>query len=209
MSLPLLLSTLCVVPIPAPAADSLQEIWERGVPFAEFLAAAKARRETWRDNYAFGRLEEETAGRARSLAGTWRLLVVAEDACGDSANTIPYVATLVDSAAGRIEMRVISSKVGRGIMEAHRTADGRAATPTIILLDEAWREVGCWVERPTPLARQVAEETKRLGEREAVERKYAWYREDRGRTTLREVLAMIETAAPGQPCGGNTENGGT
>lgn len=202
MHFPLLLSTLCVVPLTAPSADTLQEIWERGVPFAEFLAAAKARRETWRDNYASGRLEEEIAGRARSLAGTWRLLVVAEDACGDSANTIPYIATLVDSAAGRIEMRVISSKVGRGILEAHRTADGRAATPTIILLDDSWREVGCWVERPAQLARKVSEETARLGEREAVERKYAWYREDRGRTTLREVLAMIESAASGRSCGG-------
>lgn len=209
MSLPLLLSTLCAAPITAGSTDTLQTIWEHGVPFAEFLASTKARRETWHDNYSYGRLEREIAGRVQALEGSWRLLVIAEDGCGDSANTIPYVATLVDSAAGRIQMRVISSEVGRGIMEAHRTSDGRAATPTIILLDDSWREVGCWVERPTALARQVAEETKRLGEREAVERKYAWYREDRGRTTLREVLAMIETAAPGQPCGGNTENGGT
>ncbi|UCC24022.1 MAG: hypothetical protein JSU98_09805 [Gemmatimonadales bacterium] len=29
-------------------------------------------------------------------------------------------------------------------------ADGRPATPTVVILDEDGEEVGCWIERPVP-----------------------------------------------------------
>jgi hypothetical protein len=92
-------------------------------------------------------------------------------------------------------------------MEAHRTRDGRAATPTLILLDENWNEVGCWVERPSELARWGELERAKLSDGEFVRQKTAWYDRDRGRSTVREVLDMIEHAAPGAPCGGNSGGG--
>jgi len=190
------------------AEDSLRSLWERGKPFQEFLAATDARRDTWHGNYAWGRLADDVTRRLADLTGTWRLLVIAESGCGDSANTIPYLAILADSAAGRLEIRVIDSKIGQGVMEAHRTADGRAATPTVILLDSAWHNAGCWVERPSNLAVWFEAAKARLGYREALEEKYRWYDRDRGGSTHREILSMIEQAGPGRPCGGNTRSSG-
>jgi hypothetical protein len=214
LSLPLLpalgaAALVCAVtPPPASRADTLRALYERGVSFEQFLAAAAARKATWRDNYARGELPADVAARLARVTGPWRLLVVAEDWCGDSANTIPFVATLADSSAGRLELRIVDSRVGKAIMEAHRTADGRVATPTIILLDAAYREVGCWVERPAEATRLVARVRASDGGDAALGRKYAWYREDGGQSTLREILSMIEAAAPGAPCGGNTAAGG-
>jgi hypothetical protein len=191
-------------PAPAAPADSLEALYRGGRTFAEFLAAARARREMWRSNYAWGRADPELLARARALGGGWRLLVIADDSCGDSANTIPYLATFIDSLGGGLDMRIIPSREGRAVQESHRTWDGRAATPTVLLLDAEGREAGCWVERPRPLAVRAREYRASLPYDDYVARVYAWYDEDRGRETIRDILDMIEDAGSGRPCLGNT-----
>lgn len=203
-----MLATLATLTLAACAADrsapadTLRAIWDQGTSFQTFLAGARARVQTWKDNYGYGVLEPDVRRRVDALPGSWRVLVVLEDRCSDSVQTIPYLATLADSAAGRIELRIVNSTVGRPIMDSHRTRDDRGATPTVLLLDEDLKEIGCWVERPAPLAEWAYAERDKYGEDEFVRRKTEWYRKDRGRTTLRELLTMMETAGPGRPCGG-------
>ncbi len=192
---------VCVAEAPAhavPPSDSLATLFASGRPFREFLAAATSRRETWLENYARVRLEPDQLVRARRVPGTWRLLVVAEDWCGDSANTIPYVAGLADSLPN-VELRVVNSKAGKGVMEAHRTPDGRAATPTVVVLDEQGNDRGCFVERPLALQAWIAVEKARVPEKALLDRKYAWYREEAGRETMREIVALLEAASVGTP----------
>ncbi len=201
-----LIAACAAAELDRPPADSLDALYQRGRTFGQFLAAARQRREAWRENYAWGKVDGDLLARGRALVAGWRLLVVAEDWCGDSANTIPYLATLVDSLGGRVELRMVNSTEGRWIMERHRTEDSRAATPTVVILDPSGAEVGCWVERPSTLARWMRGEKGRLSQDELLDRKYAWYAENRGRDTVSEILDQIEHAAPGQPCSGNTGN---
>lgn len=200
----LMLAAACAAESPPAAADSLVALYDRGRTFPEFLAAAKQRRDTWLKNAAWARVDPEQLGRALQLPASWRILVVAEDWCGDSANTIPYLATFADSAAGKLLIRIVNSTDGKWVMERHRTEDGRAATPTVVILDAEGAEVGCWVERPRELAGWMRENRSKLSHGDLLEKKYAWLDEDRGRSTVREILDQIEQAAAGQECGGNT-----
>ncbi len=195
------IGAVCVAPTAAPA-DSLREFYEQGSTWNQFYGAVVRRASTWRQNYGYGKVDEEALRRGRALKHTWRVLVVTVDGCSDSVNTIPYFASFVDSIAGKIEFRILDPDQGRGLMEAHRTRDGRAATPTLILLDDQWNEVGCWVERPTELARWGERERPNLSDREFVRQKTEWYDQDRGRSTVREILDMIDHASPGAACGG-------
>jgi hypothetical protein len=202
-----LVISLCVAAdAPAGKADSLASLYERGKSFAEFLSGAKQRRDTWLRNYGWAKPDAELMARIQGLAGTWRLLVVAEDWCGDSVNTIPYLATFADSAGGRLQIRVVNSTDGKWVMERHRTEDGRAATPTVVVLNAEGEEVGCWVERPAPLAQWMRESRGKMSQDELLNGKYAWYDKDRGQSTVKEILDQIEHAGPGQRCGGNTAN---
>ncbi|MEZ4456224.1 MAG: thioredoxin family protein [Gemmatimonadales bacterium] len=105
--------------------------------------------------------------RLRQLAGRWRLLVVAEDWCSDSVNTLPYVARLADAGSlPRDPDHWPWLGAGRAVMESHPTPDGQATTPTMIVLDEDGREAGCFIERPAALrrgSRKAAAETRRSG----------------------------------------------
>lgn len=176
----------------------LEALYNSGRTYVEFRDAATNRRQAWTDNYANAHVPDALLARVRSIPGLWRLLVVAEEWCGDSANTIPYIAKLVQRASN-LDLRIIDSKNGRAIMEAHRTPDGRAATPTIILLTEGYEEAGCWIERPTTLQAWFLENEPKLDEDTLFERKYAWYDEDKGQETLEEIVAMIEVARAGDP----------
>jgi len=167
------------------------------VRYIEFRDAATRRVDAWKDHYANAVATDALVAKMESIPGTWRLLVVAEDWCGDSANTIPYLAKLVDRAEN-LDMRIIGSDVGKGIMEAHRTPDGRAATPTVVLLNDRFEEVGCFVERPSTLQAWFLDAENKLEEEALYEQKYAWYDDDQVQHTISEIVAMVIAASKGE-----------
>ena len=144
----LLLLTLATPVVPAP---DYAELYSKGIPFADFLAKAASKQDEWRNRYRDATISPELIEKARALPGRHRLLVVAEDWCSDSAQSIPYLAKLVDAAPDALEMRVIDSKAGRAVMEAHPTPDGRGATPTVVVLGADGALIGAWSERPAEL----------------------------------------------------------
>src|SRR5687768_18552399 len=171
------------------AVDSTYKaLYESGSTFADFVAAATARKEQWEGNYALKIAPDALVTRASAAGSGWKLLVVTIPSCGDSVNSVPYLASFLDKVPS-IEMRLINNVVGKAVMEAHRTPDGRAATPTVILLDAEFNERGCWVERPAVLIAAMKEEG--FGSRQD------WYDKDRGASSLEEIVAMIEAAHAG------------
>jgi len=193
LALALSCTPLAVAPTREPA-DSLIDLHKGGRTWAEFFDAAKARKDMWRENYQNGLPDSAMVARVAAVSGQWRILAVAEDWCGDSANTVPYLARLVEQAPN-LELRIVDSKKGKWVMERHRTQDGRAATPTIVILDERDAQVGVFIERPAPLRDWVAEHKPKLSDEEFQAGKMKWYREDRGRSTVAEVVEMIEAFA--------------
>ena len=179
----------------------LEALYLQGRTYVEFRDAATRRGEAWHEHYANAQVPDALQTRARAVPGQWKLLVVAEDWCGDSANTIPYIAKLVD-LVDNVDMRIVNSTTGREIMEAHPTPDGRAATPTVVLLTDDYQHAGCWIERPLKLATWFFDNQDVLDEETLYEQKYAWYAEDAGQETVTEIVTLLEAAAGGQPiCG--------
>lgn len=188
----------CRVPAhPVTPTPSLEELYQSGQTFRSFLEAADARRALWLDNWERAEVPAGLLERARALNRSWRLLAIAVDGCSDSVSTIPFIAMLVAQVEG-LDMRIADPEAGRPIMEAHRTPDGRAATPTLILIDGSWQESGCWVERPATLQKWYLENPEGLSRRDLVARKMEWYYEDAGASTLAEIVAIIEAAERGE-----------
>jgi hypothetical protein len=183
----------------APAAlpdTSHRSTYESGVSFATFLERAERRKDQWNANYRNTVVPDALAARARAVGGTWKLLVVAADGCSDSVNTIPYIAKLIDTVPG-IEMRIVDSDAGKGIMDSHRTPDGRAATPTVIVLDATFEERDCFIERPAALRQWMADHKAKSGDDGLFSGKMEWYDADKGVQTMTEIVAILESAARG------------
>ena len=175
--------------------NELRDIYESGRPYTEFLSSARRRAELWIGNTEKAeQIDSHLVARARAVGGSWRLLAVAVDSCSDSVSTIPYLAQLVDMVDG-LEMRVVDPTTGLSIMESHRTLDGRASTPTILLLNEDFDEVGCFIERPPALKDWILEED--FSSQEMYPQKMEWYDRDSGYHTVEIFVEMLEAAASG------------
>jgi hypothetical protein len=204
--LPLFAATLfCAATPPVSAAPSAtgssvavpdstnRALFERGIPYAEFLAKAERRKALWQRNSSWSTPPATLVSRARATGAGWKLLAVAVDGCSDSVNTIPYIAQLVALLPG-VELRIIGSDIGRAIMDAHKTPDGRGATPTVLLLDAEFVERGAFIERPTELQSWMLAQKGVLSDSLANARKMLWYDDDKGVKTLTELVTLMERA---------------
>lgn len=192
------LAAICIAEGPAPAgverstvhaqaSDSLRAAFESGQRWADFQAAVNRRKETWDRAWAI-KVTDSLLARARAV-GQLRILAITEPGCSDSANSVPILARLAEGAPN-LDLRLIDSKTGKKWMESHRTPDGRAATPTFLVLDDQFRIRGCWVERPQALKDFLAKDG---GD------KMKWYEDDAGREIMRELVEMIEAAKTDTP----------
>lgn len=175
------------VSAPSPSAA----LYSRGMPWDQFLSGTKAQREAWLANAG----REVPAGlvdRFKRAGKGLRLLVITADWCGDSVHSVPYIAKLA-SLAG-VELRVVDFRAGKAVLEAHRTPDGRASTPTVVFL-RGDQEVAAWVERPASLQWWYLGMTGQIRDDERLERKLAWYDWNRGSDALTEVVVLAEQTA--------------
>ena len=176
----------------APQEVDYQSIFSQGATFADFLENARARRDEWRTNYNDATVSAALISRVRALPAKRHLLVVAEDWCADSVNTVPYIARLVDGGPERLDMRIVNREKGKSVMEAHLTPDGRTATPTIAILAEDWHLVAAWVERPASAQTWFLEKQKTTMQKPLHDELMAWYAADAGKTTVLEIAALLE-----------------
>lgn len=182
----------------APRADTaLAAAYQDGKTWEAFLADVDRRREVWVDTWRAAAVPEHLAIRARR-AGEWRVLIITAPGCSDSANSVPVIARLVQQTPG-LELRLIDSAIGRPWMEAHRSPDGRASTPTVLILDNQFTVQGCWVEQPAALQEIWLPIVARGAASAELDRKMDWYAADAGREILREIVEVLEGARDGRP----------
>jgi hypothetical protein len=139
---------------------------------------------------------DEYLRRVAAVPGHWHLLVLSEDWCGDAVNTVPVIAKLV-ALSPNLELRVLPRDENLDLMDAHLTGTSRSI-PIVILLDEEYRERAWWGPRPTALQHSVSGEWRVLEKASRYREARTWYARDRGRTTLEEVVSMLERASRDQ-----------
>jgi hypothetical protein len=169
-----------------------------GAPeFEDMLAAAEKNADLWAAVWRRAVVSEEHQRRVAALGGAWHLLVLSEDWCGDAVNTVPIVAKLAELSSN-VDLRVLARDENPDVMDTHLTGKSRSI-PVVIVLDEEFRERGWWGPRPAALQGWVLGPGQAL-EKEARYREVrAWYARDQGRTTLDEVVALLERSATISP----------
>jgi hypothetical protein len=162
-----------------------RSLWDSAQTFDAFVASSTAHKPLWEGIYRITRLPE-WAAKAVAPGSTRRLLVIAEDWCGDASNTIPIIAKFAHSVPG-LELRIIRRDEYPEVMDRYLT-NGSRSIPVVIVLDENFRELGHWGPRPTVLQGWVMANRGSVPKQELYPQVRTWYARDRGESTLREVL---------------------
>ena len=169
--------------------------WDAALTYEQFVQEAAAdHRGLWEAIHRLARVPDWAVEQVAALPGHYRVVVLAEDWCGDAVNTVPVLAKWA-AAAPNLALRVLRRDEHPEVMDRYLTNGTARAIPVVIGLTEAMRELGWWGPRPRELQAYVLEQ-RRLGREKTTI--YAetrrWYARDKGETTLREVLAVMEGA---------------
>jgi hypothetical protein len=163
-----------------------RNLWEQALTYDAFLASCRPEHcSLWLGVYRLARIPEWA--RVAVPEGTQRkLLVIAEDWCGDASNTVPIVAKLVDMVPG-LDLRVILRDEHPEVMNQFLT-NGSRSIPIVIALNENFQKIGHWGPRPSQLQTWVMTNKGIMPKSELYPQVRKWYAKDRGETTLKEVL---------------------
>ncbi len=174
--------------------DPLADRYASAPTLDEFIEGAKDNQDLWRALRRMAQAPADLVERARALSVRRHLLVLVEDWCGDAVNSLPFVARLAEAVPG-FDLRVLERDQNLDLMDAHLTGTSRAI-PVVIVLDEGYRELGWWGSRPEPLQRWVmSDEARQLSKEDRYRETRRWYARDRGRTTLEEIVQLLERTA--------------
>ena len=168
----------------------LRALWDAATPYHQFVREADANRELWMGMQRIARTPEWATDAVRRTGAKFHFLVIAEDWCGDGTSTLPYLANLADRSRG-IEMRVLRRDEHPSVMERYLT-NGARAIPIVIVLNRSFEEIGHWGPRPAALEQWVREALKTVPKAKLFPQIRRWYAQDKGESTLREVVALLE-----------------
>ena len=172
---------------------ALRDRYRAGASFEEMLGSVERNVELWNAVWRHSKVDDEFVGRVVALPGDWHLLVLSEDWCGDAVNTVPVLARLAERTPN-VDLRVLGREANPDLMDSHLTGSSRSI-PVVIALDQTFEERGWWGPRPTVLQRWVSGQGQLLEKTARYREARTWYARDRGRTTLEEVVSMMERAA--------------
>jgi hypothetical protein len=162
-------------------------LWNEALTFEAFLAASTKHRGLWEGLHRIARIPD-WALTAVPPGVERRLLVIAEDWCGDASSTVPVLARLSELAPG-LELRILLRDANPAVMDQYLT-NGTRSIPIVIVLDEAFRELGPWGPRPKLLQAWVMEHRLTVPKAELYPQVRQWYARDHGESTVREVLEV-------------------
>jgi hypothetical protein len=172
------------------------DLWDRALTYERFVKESTAHCELWTGIYRLAQVPDWAVERSAALGVRFRLVVLAEDWCGDATNTVPVLAKWA-AAAPNVELRILRRDENPAVMDRYLTGTARSI-PVAIVLTESFEELGWWGPRPAELQAFVREQRgagrTKLDLYPEVRR---WYAKDRGESTLRGVLEQMERVRPG------------
>jgi hypothetical protein len=135
--------------------------WDKGITYDAYKAAMTRNQERFAQNEAGAALDPATVKVFKALPKSLRVLVLAEDWCGDVVANLPILGRLAKEV-GTLDVRVFYRDQNLDLMERWLNQGKYQSIPVFALFDENFRELGHWIERPASVTERRAEERKRI-----------------------------------------------
>jgi hypothetical protein len=135
--------------------------WDKGMTYEAFKAAMTRNQERFGENEARVELDPETVRTFKSLPQSLRVLVLAEDWCGDVVANLPILGRLAKEVPA-LDVRVFYRDQNLDLMEHWLNQGKYQSIPVFAFFDQDFRELGHWIERPASVTERRAQERKRI-----------------------------------------------
>lgn len=140
-------------------------------------------------------LPEDAKATLKNLKKEYILLVISEGWCGDAAQILPVINKIAETGS-TLQLAIILRDDNPQIMDEYLT-NGARSIPKLILIDKETNTVrGSWGPRPQGALQLVTDYKEKHGviDMEAKTALQKWYLEDKGLSTVAEILLLLKTA---------------
>ncbi len=179
---------------------TLKDYFDNGVSFADMAAASAEHGALFVAQRSRAVVPDDLLARTQAIAAPLHLLVISEDWCIDSQSSLGAITALTERA-GNVDLRIVGRDANPELIDAHLTNGTARSVPVVIVLDADYAELTWWGPRPAPLQQRVATDWKAMEKPERNKEIRRWYAIDKGRTTLTEIVDLMEHVAADQPAG--------
>ena len=138
-----------------------QERWGKGLTYDGFKAAMTRNEERFAQNESRVVLDPETVRTFKGLPQPLRVLVLAEDWCGDVVANLPILGRLLKEEPP-LDVRIFPRDENLDLMERWLNQGKYQSIPVFVFFDQNFRELGHWIERPASVTERRAQERKRI-----------------------------------------------
>jgi hypothetical protein len=124
-----------------------RERFEQGMTYEQYKAQMTRNRDRLEDNERTAIVSDADIEFFKQLPAPINGLVLVEDWCGDVLNNVPVIVKAAE-ASGKINLRFLLRDQNLDIMDQYLNRGEFRSIPTVIFLDQDFRDIGHWIERP-------------------------------------------------------------
>lgn len=134
---------------------------------------------------------EETNKTFSSIANIQKWFVITESWCGDSAQSLPVIASLA-ALSDKIEFNIVLRDLNPEFMNLYLTNGGKSI-PKLVVFDKDGHELFNWGPRPEE-AQSLFYNLKEQGKdkTEIITEIHLWYAKNRGKEVEKEIIELIQ-----------------
>ena len=121
--------------------------FDQGMTYDAYKAQMTRNRERFEENEKRVDLRSEDLDAFRALPRPVKVVVLAEDWCGDVIANLPVLGRLAKES-GKLDLRVFLRDQNDDIMQRYLNKGQFKSIPVFVFFDEDFRELGHWIERP-------------------------------------------------------------
>jgi hypothetical protein len=135
--------------------------FDKGLTYDAFKDQMTRNRDRVEENEQRVDLSKEDLAAFRTLPRPVKVVVLAEDWCGDVIANLPVLGRLAKDS-GKLDVRIFLRDQNDDIMQRYLNKGQFKSIPVFVFFDDAFRELGHWIERPASVTEIRAKRRKEI-----------------------------------------------
>ena len=135
--------------------------FDKGLTYDAYKEQMTRNRDRVEENERRVEVSKEDLAAFRALPHPVKVVVLAEDWCGDVVANLPVLGRLAKDS-GKLEVRVFLRDQNDDLMQRYLNQGEFKSIPVFVFFDEDFRELGHWIERPASVTAIRAKRRKEI-----------------------------------------------
>jgi len=133
------------------------ERFNQGMTYEEYRNQMNRNRERFDETEAAVNLDPADVQAFSSLPHPLKVLVIAEDWCGDVISNLPVLGKLAAASDGKLDVRVFLRDQNLDLIDQYLKEGKYRSIPVFVFFDQDFNELGHMIERPASVTQMLAE----------------------------------------------------